>query len=46
MPEEWAPTLGQEVKPPDEQDGTAFKATRGGTAGDLRDMARMGKSQQ
>lgn len=30
----------------DEQDGPAFKATRGGTANDLRDLARMGKSQQ
>lgn len=30
----------------EEPDNAAFRATRGGTANDLRDLARMGKNQQ
>ena len=51
MPQEWEPTLGSKstavprVAPAD-IDGSAYRATRGGNAQDLRDMARMGKSQE
>lgn len=30
----------------EEPDNVAYRATRGGTANDMRDLARMGKSQQ
>ncbi|CAK1364386.1 unnamed protein product [Cercospora beticola] len=51
MPQEWEPTLGSKstVVPrvdPADIDGSAYRATRGGNAQDLRDMARMGKSQE
>ncbi|KAI5362562.1 Putative amino acid/polyamine transporter I [Septoria linicola] len=48
MTAEWEPTLASKTKAADHVDheSSAYKATRGGNARDLRDMARMGKTQE